>query len=326
VSALLEVSGLSVHVPAPRAKSGRIELVADVGFAVEKGGTLGIVGESGSGKTVSVLAILRLIDGATTTGTARFDGLDLLAVPDSEMRSLRGRRVAMVFQDPSASLNPALRVGDQIGEPLRVHERLGRAARRERAIELLRTVGVPEPEMRVDAWPHQLSGGLKQRAMIAMAIACGPELLVADEPTTALDVTVQAQVIDLLGRLRRERGMGMLLISHDLGLVAETSDHVAVMYAGRVVERGSTRSVLSYPRHPYTAALLASTPTLSGDRAKLRVIEGTVPDITRPPTGCRFHDRCAAARPECTSTVPPWVDDGEGGGHRCLFPLGGARP
>ena len=314
MSPLLEVRDWSVTFQGTR-------VVDQVSFALAPGEALGLVGESGSGKSVTALSLFGLAPGAEVQGSARFEGRELLGRDEEFLRGLRGRKVGFVFQEPQSALNPALRVGEQVAESLRVHQRLGRAARRARAVELLRRVGVPAPEARVDAWPHELSGGLRQRALIASALACGPSLLVADEPTTALDVTVQAQVLDLLGRLRREDGLAVLLISHDLGLVAEFCDSLAVTYAGRVVEAGPAAQVLAAPRHPYTRALLKSAPR-AGLEA-LQEIPGQVPDPTRPPPGCRFHPRCAKAEARCAAEAPPETVDGARR-HRCHFPEGGA--
>ncbi len=318
MSAVLLVEDLSVSF-------GGVRVVDGVSFQVPVGGTVGVVGESGSGKSVTALAILRLLSGAEVTGRAYFEGADLARLPEATMRALRGARLAMVFQDPMTSLNPGLRIGEQIGEPLRVHSGATKAQALREAERLLGEVGVPEPSERVHAYPHELSGGLRQRAVIAMALACGPNLLLADEPTTALDVTVQAQVMEVLVRLQRERQMGLLLISHDLGLVAERCETVVVMYAGQVVEQGRARDVLRSPRHPYTRGLLSSLPPLSGARARLTEIPGVVPDPREPLAGCRFAARCALAQPRCRAAKVEWTGTGPDSGVRCHFPLEGAR-
>jgi peptide/nickel transport system ATP-binding protein len=318
VSALLSVDGLSVSF-------GGARVVDGVSFQVPAGGTVGVVGESGSGKSVTALAILRLLSGAEVRGRVDFEGADLLRLPDAAMRGLRGARLAMVFQDPMTSLNPALRVGEQIGEALRVHQGATKAQALREAERLLAEVGVPEPGERVHAYPHELSGGLRQRAVIAMALACGPQLLLADEPTTALDVTVQAQVMEVLSRLQRERQMGLVLISHDLGLVAERCETVVVMYAGQVVEQGLAKDVLRAPRHPYTKGLLESLPPLAGPRARLTEIPGVVPDPKERIAGCRFASRCAAAQARCREQAVEWTATGANAGVRCHFPLEGAR-
>jgi peptide/nickel transport system ATP-binding protein len=237
-------------------------------------------------------------------GSIRFDGRDLLALDDNAMRDLRGNRLAMIFQEPMTSLNPAFTIGDQIMEGLLRHKRLSKAEAREQTIEMLRKVRIPAPEKRVDDYPHQLSGGMRQRAMIAMALACGPELLIADEPTTALDVTVQAQILDLLRDLQRDLGTAILLISHDMGVIAEMADHVAVMYAGRVVEQGPVAQLFDVPQHPYTIGLLGSIPRLDQTKERLASIEGSVPDPLDPPTGCRFNPRCPFADTQCRMAAP----------------------
>ena len=317
-------SGLRSHYERsePRAAGSGLRAVDDVSFAVPRGRTVGMVGESGSGKSVTALSLLGLLDARTASvaGRARLGPDDLLAMDAAALRSVRGRRVGMVFQDPAASLDPFWRVGSQIAEAIRLHERVSRAEARARALALLREVGIPAPEERLDAYPHQLSGGMRQRVMIAIALACRPELVIADEPTTALDVTIQAQILELLGRLRRERGTSLLLITHDLGLVAESCDDVVVLYAGRVVERGPAAEVLRAPLHPYTAGLLASTPVPGSGAGRLTEIPGTVPDLRALPAGCRFRDRCPGAQARCADEEPALVAIGTRA-HRCHFPL-----
>jgi len=312
MSALLEVKGLTVRF---ETKRGALTAAEDVSFSVPAGGTVGVVGESGSGKSVSVLSLLGLLPSAKVTGTATLDGRPLIGATEAELTKLRGDRVAMIFQDPMTSLDPSWRVGDQVAEPLRLHRGLDAKAARAKAVALLEAVGLPSPAELARAYPHHLSGGQRQRVMIAAALACEPALLIADEPTTALDVTVQAQVMELLARLQRERKMGLVLISHDLGLVSEVCEELVVMYAGQVVERGPTKRLLTAPRHPYVAGLLASTPTLEGS-GRLKEIPGTVPDLRQPLPGCRFAERCPQAQPECTKNPIPLADD-----VRCIFPL-----
>ena len=301
---LLEVRDLCTHF---FTDDGVVRAVDGVSYRLSAGETLAVVGESGSGKSVTSLSILRLVPsppGRIVGGSIRFRGRDLLSLPESEMRAIRGREISMIFQEPMTSLNPVHTCGDQIAEVVRLHEKLGKAEARARAIAMLRLVGIPSPETRVDEYPHQMSGGMRQRIMIAMALVCRPAVLIADEPTTALDVTIQAQILDLLQRLRSEFGMAVLLITHDLGVVAETADRVAVMYAGQVVEQGDVRTVFRATRHPYTAGLLASLPRLGGQAGRLRVIPGTVPDPAAFPSGCRFHPRCPIALERCRREVP----------------------
>ena len=316
---LLEVDDLLTVFETP---AGRVHAVDGVSFRLNKGGTLGIVGESGCGKSVMSLSLMRLLPsppGRIERGRIVFEGRDLRALPEPEMRALRGKSLSMIFQEPMTSLNPVYTVGRQIGEVLELHERLSAKAARERSIELLRQVGIPAPEERVDAYPHELSGGMRQRVMIAMAIACRPKLLIADEPTTALDVTIQAQILDLLARLREELHMSIMLITHDLGVVAEFCDEVMVMYAGRVVEHASAGELFARPLHPYTRGLLASVPGAQpvvddpsdqgagAPRRHLPTIEGMVPDLTRLPRGCRFQDRCSDREDVCMREDPPLV-------------------
>ncbi|MFM7232821.1 MAG: ABC transporter ATP-binding protein [bacterium] len=315
---LLEVRDLQTHF---FTDDGLVRAVDGVSYALAPGETLAVVGESGSGKSVTSLSILRLVPdppGRIVGGSIRFKGRELLTLSDSEMRAVRGKEISMIFQEPMTSLNPVHTCGDQIAEVVRLHEGLDRAAARERAIEMLRLVGIPAPEVRVDEFPHQMSGGMRQRVMIAMALACRPALLIADEPTTALDVTIQAQILELLQRLRRELGMAVLLITHDLGVVAETADRVAVMYAGQVVEYSTVRETFRTPRHPYTAGLLASLPKLGEESDRLRVIPGQVPDPARFPSGCRFHPRCPVALDRCRREAPELRDLGNGHLVRCF--------
>jgi peptide/nickel transport system ATP-binding protein len=299
---------------------GPLRAVDGVSFSLAEGGTLGIVGESGCGKSVMSLSIMGLVPsppGRIERGEIVFEGRNLRPLAEREVRALRGRRIAMIFQEPMTALNPVYRIGEQIGEALRLHRGMNRAAAHARAIELLELVGIPAPAERVGAYPHELSGGMRQRVMIAMAISCGPKLLIADEPTTALDVTIQAQIMDLLARLRGELGMGIILVTHDLGVVAEFVDEVLVMYAGKVVEHAPTSALFERPLHPYTRGLLASVPGVareSGERRRLPTIRGVVPDLLRLPEGCRFRDRCDVAVDRCAREEPPLV--GISGGRR----------
>jgi peptide/nickel transport system ATP-binding protein/oligopeptide transport system ATP-binding protein len=296
--------------------------VDGVGFTVDAGETIAIVGESGSGKSVTALSIMRLLPqrvGSITGGSIRLGDRELTKLPEDEMRGVRGKEIGMIFQEPMTSLNPVHTVGAQIAEVLIEHEGLSGAEARERAITLLETVGIPEPTQRVDSFPHEMSGGMRQRAMIAMALACRPSLLIADEPTTALDVTIQAQILDLMEELQAELGMAIIFITHDLGVVAQMARRVVVMYAGQVVESGSVDQIFSRPRMPYTAGLIASIPrlgsTVRGQR--LRTIPGHAPSLTDRPSGCRFAPRCEHAEAECREAVPPLEQVTDGHDVRC---------
>jgi oligopeptide/dipeptide ABC transporter ATP-binding protein len=322
---LLSIVDLSI---AFRTGGGVVRAVDGVTYDVRRGETLAVVGESGSGKTVTALGILRLLampPAEVTSGAILLDGEDILAVSENRLRQIRGNDVAMIFQEPMTSLNPVFTVGSQIGEVLELHRGLTSEEAREESLRLLRLVRIPAPEQRIDEYPHQLSGGMRQRVMIAMALACAPKLLIADEPTTALDVTVQAQILDLVRSLQARLGMSVLLITHDLGVVAETAHRVVVMYAGRVVERATSRDLFERPRHPYTAGLFRSLPRIDADDERLEPIEGTVPDALHFPPGCRFHPRCPYAMDLCKTTVPelrerrPSGESGEPHASACFF-------
>ncbi len=321
---LLEVADLKVAFTDGR---GRVtEAVAGTSFAIRRAATLGIVGESGSGKSVSALSVMRLLpqDSARVTGSIRFDGTELTALPDRQMRDLRGNRIAMIFQEPMTSLNPSYTVGDQIGETLVRHRGLSKQEAHREAIEMLRRVRIPSPEARVEEYPHKLSGGMRQRVMIAMALACQPALLIADEPTTALDVTIQAQILDLLRTLRDETGTAILLITHDLGVVAEMCDEAVVMYAGEIVERAPVAKLFAAPEHPYTVGLIGSIPRLGEKRAQLNAIAGTVPALDGQLTGCRFAPRCPFAETRCRAETPVLAIVGANHASRCWkAPLAG---
>jgi len=314
---LLEVTDLHTQF---FTRDGVVRAVDGVTFRVAAGETLGIVGESGCGKSVTALSLMRLIPqppGKIVSGSIMFDGQDILKMDDDDVRAIRGHAIAMIFQDPMTSLNPCFTVEYQLTETLRIHEGGSRKALRARAIELLRAVEIPDAEHRLDTYPHQLSGGMSQRVMVAMAIACNPRLLIADEPTTALDVTIQAQMLALLLKLQRERGMGLMLITHDLGVVAELADDILVMYAGRAVEYAAASSIFGTPQHPYTWGLLASMPRLDRERTeRLLPIKGTPPSLINVPPGCPFHPRCAYAELNggASETVVPELHD-VGGGH-----------
>ena len=294
--------------------AGVAKAVDGVSFGIGRGETVGLVGESGSGKSVTSLSILRLVDppGRIESGTIPFDGQDLLKLSKRAMRSIRGARISMIFQEPMTSLNPVFTIGYQIMEAIRLHQKKDGDEAREIAVEMLQRVGIGNPERRVDEYPHQLSGGMKQRAMIAMALVCRPALLIADEPTTALDVTIQAQILDLIRELQKQLGMSVLLITHDLGVVAETADRVAVMYAGRIVEEAEVHELFANPKHPYTTALFRSLPSVTGRKARLEVIPGQVPSPMRFPTGCRFHPRCPLATDRCRNEYPPFEEKAPG--------------
>jgi oligopeptide/dipeptide ABC transporter ATP-binding protein len=316
MTALLDVRDLRVSFPDG---AGRIHPVDGVSFTIERGKTLALVGESGCGKSLTSLALLRLIpppgridDGSSVT----LDGTDLLSLKPDALRAVRGRRIAMIFQDPMTSLNPVFRIGDQITEVMHAHFKMSKQDAREQAVLLLQEVGIPDPDERLRAYPHQLSGGMRQRVMIAIALAGQPELLIADEPTTALDVTVQAQILELLDHLRRTRDMAMLLITHDLGIVAGRADHVAVMYAGQLIETAPTRELFDRPSHPYTQGLFASVPRLSGPVGRLMPIAGTVPPPNAGPGGCRFRPRCPIKHPK-SETMPPMLRAGPEHEMRC---------
>ena len=303
---LLAIEGLKVVFHGERGRA--THAVDTIDLTLMRGATLGIVGESGCGKSVTALAIMGLLSKtAAVSGAVRFDGTDLVNLPQAQIRELRGNRLAMIFQEPMTSLNPSYSIGEQIVESLVEHRGLSRKDARRRAIELLRRVDIPSPEKRIDDYPHRLSGGMRQRAMIAMALACEPELLIADEPTTALDVTVQAQILDLLRELRRAGRVAVILITHDLGIVAEICDAVAVMYAGEVVERAPAAALFERPAHPYTVGLLGSLPRLDHQVAKLAAIEGMVPDMSALPSGCRIAPRCPFADDRCRRERPPVV-------------------
>jgi peptide/nickel transport system ATP-binding protein len=305
MSALIDVSGLKVVFHGDRGRT--MHAVDTVNFDLARGATLGLVGESGCGKSVTALAVMGLLPkgAATVQGHVRFDGVDLVGLSDAQLRDLRGDRLAMIFQEPMTSLNPAYTIGDQIGEVLVRHRGLSQDAAREKTIELLRDVRIPSPESRIDDYPHKLSGGMRQRVMIAMALACDPQLLIADEPTTALDVTIQAQVLELMRTLKEKLGAAIILISHDLGVVAEVCDEVAVMYAGEIVERAPVGELFDNPQHPYTIGLLGSIPRIDVDRERLATIEGTVPSPNNQPAGCRFAPRCPFADQRCRLDPPP---------------------
>jgi peptide/nickel transport system ATP-binding protein len=315
---LIEIENLRVVF---HGDDGRTTYAVDrVDLSVANGATLGLVGESGCGKSVTSLAIMGLLskDSAEVTGSVRFDGFDLLDVPDETLRDLRGNRLAMIFQEPMTSLNPSFTVGEQIIETILRHRGGTRKQAREHAIDLLRRVHIPSPERRVDEYPHRLSGGMRQRVMIAMALACDPMLLIADEPTTALDVTLQAQILDLMRELKAASGAAIILITHDLGVVAEVCDEVAVMYAGEIVERAPVDELFAKPQHPYTVGLLGSIPRLDRQASHLATIEGMVPNMSTPPRGCRFAPRCPFVSDICVEAPPPMVAVSPDHWSRCI--------
>ncbi|HET9327698.1 MAG TPA: ABC transporter ATP-binding protein [Candidatus Eisenbacteria bacterium] len=314
---LLRLEDLKTHF---FTDDGVVRAVDGVSYEIQPGETLAVVGESGSGKSVTALSILRLVPtppGRIVGGRILFKGRDLATVSMPEMRKIRGKEISMIFQEPMTSLNPVYTCGEQIIEAVVLHEKVDRKEARARAIEMLKLVGIPLPEQRVDEYPHQMSGGMRQRVMIAMALACRPSILIADEPTTALDVTIQAQILELLSRLQKELGMAVLLITHDLGVVAETANRVAVMYAGQVVEYCSVGEAFRRPLHPYTAGLLASLPKLGVKKDVLKVIPGNVPNPAHFPRACRFHPRCPIAVDKCRNEDPPVLDFGGGHMSRC---------
>jgi peptide/nickel transport system ATP-binding protein len=315
---LLHIENLKVIFRGDR--GGATHAVDGLDLTIRRGQTLGLVGESGCGKTVTALAVMGLLAKASAevSGRIGFDGADLLSLSDREMRGLRGDRLAMIFQEPMTSLNPSFSIGEQIAETLIHHRGLSRAEARARTIELLRLVKIPSPEQRIDDYPHRLSGGMRQRAMIALALACDPELLIADEPTTALDVTIQAQILALLRDLKASTGVAIILITHDLGVVAEICDHVAVMYAGEIVEYAPVETLFTAPQHPYTIGLLGSIPRLDAKAEELAAIEGRVPSMAELPAGCRFAPRCPFVRERCTQSVPALSDIGPGHRSRCI--------
>jgi dipeptide transport system ATP-binding protein len=321
---LLEIRNLSVEFPTHR---GAFRAVEGIDLTLEAGDILGVVGESGSGKSVTMLAVMGLIPwpGKVRADRMMFDGRDLKTLSDRERRRIVGKDIAMIFQEPTTSLNPCFTVGFQIMETLKVHEGGSRAERRSRTIELLAQVGIPAPETRLSSFPHQLSGGMNQRVMIAMAIACNPRLLIADEPTTALDVTIQAQILELLVRLQRERGMALVLITHDMGVVAETAQRVMVMYAGQEVEAQPAARLFEHPAHPYTAALLEALPERSLDKRRLATIPGVVPGIADRPAGCVFNPRCRFRTERCRSEGPALIA-AQAAAVRCHYPLVDGRP
>jgi oligopeptide/dipeptide ABC transporter ATP-binding protein len=322
MSHLLEVNNLQTNFPT---RAGLVRAVNDVSFYLDRGELLGLVGESGCGKSITALSIMRLISppGKIVGGEISFDDKNLLELSDAEMRAIRGDDIAMIFQDPMTSLNPVYTVGEQIAEALRLHRKLSRKAAHEAAIAAMREVSIPDPSRRVHDYPHQLSGGMRQRVMIAMALACDPKLLIADEPTTALDVTIQAQILELLDGLRKTRELAVLLITHDLGVVAEVADRVAVMYTGKIVEESPVEELFARPKHPYTEGLLRSVPKLTAEdvikKERLATIEGTVPSPTDLPPGCHFTPRCPYRLPRCTEGEIPLYDLADGVQVRCVL-------
>jgi peptide/nickel transport system ATP-binding protein len=314
---LLDIRGLCISIPG---REGARVAVSNVDFEIGRGEVLGLVGESGSGKSLSMMAVMGLLPhGMQASGSIRFNGEELVGASQRRLRALRGRHIAMVFQDPMTALNPVLTIGAQLTEALMLHNRTwSRRQLRARAIELLELVAIPLPERRFDQYPHEFSGGMRQRVVIAIAVANDPELLIADEPTTALDVTIQAQIIEIFDRLRREKGLAIMLITHDLGLVAGLADRVTILYSGRVAERGEIEAVFRRPRHPYTAGLLAAVPSIDTTSDRLHAIEGMPPSLLDRPTGCQFHPRCAYALPICVERDPDfqWFGDSMAACHR----------
>ena len=315
---LLEVNKLKTEF---KVKRGIVNAVNEVSFAVDKGEILAIVGESGSGKSVTSLSVMGLIQkpGRIASGSIKFKGEELIGKSSKEMNLIRGDKISMIFQEPMTSLNPVYRVGDQITESILTHTKMTKKEAKEHAVKMLRLVGIPAPESRVNDYPHQMSGGMRQRVMIAMALACNPELLIADEPTTALDVTIQAQILDLIKKLRDEIGMAVMLITHDLGVVAETADKVVVMYCGRVVEQADVRTLFTTPSHPYTQGLLNSIPRMDQDLDRLYLIKGMVPDPTQLPKGCSFADRCEKCSAKCLEAMPALTEMEDGHKVRCFL-------
>jgi oligopeptide/dipeptide ABC transporter ATP-binding protein len=319
---LLQVKDLQTSFFTPE---GEVRAIDGVSFEIGEGKTLGLVGESGCGKSVTSLSIMRLIPsppGKIVGGEIFYRGRDLLRLNNEAMRRIRGNEISMIFQEPMTSLNPVFTVGNQIGEAIKLHQGLGKRETRQKTIEMLRLVKIADPESRVDSYPHQLSGGMRQRVMIAMALSCNPSLLIADEPTTALDVTIQAQILELIKELQQKiGGMALLLITHDLGVVSEQADNVAIMYAGKIVERSSTRAIFNRPFHPYTVGLLNSLPGIGGLKKKrLDAIPGMVPSPLHLPSGCRFRDRCPRAQEICAQTEPPLEEKEPGHTVACYFP------
>jgi peptide/nickel transport system ATP-binding protein len=317
VGTLLEVDGLRVSFLTPQ---GAVRVLDGVSFSVSPGRLTGLVGESGSGKTVSVLSIMRLLpeNARVTGGSITFDGQDLLRLSEAEMRAIRGARIAMIFQEPMTSLNPVFTIGSQVGEAIRLHQRTNRRETRMRTVEALRMVGIADPERRVNDYPHQLSGGMRQRVMIAMALACNPKLLIADEPTTALDVTIQAQILDLIRDLQSRLGLAVILVTHDLGIVAQYADDVTILYAARVMEQTSAAELFHHPLCPYTKALFAALPGIDGSQRRLQAIPGVVPSAMNPPAGCRFHPRCPIAIEDCSRVNPPLEEKAPGHYVSCI--------
>ena len=319
VGPLLEIRNLKTYFDV---RGGVLKAVDDVSFTIDPGETLGLVGESGCGKSVTAASIMRLIPmppGRIAGGEILLDGIDIVKRPESEMRKIRGKMISMIFQEPMTSLNPVFTVGDQVAEVIGLHEKLSRREIRDRVIEAFRLVRIPAPESRIKEYPHQMSGGMRQRVMIAMALACHPKLMIADEPTTALDVTIQAQILDLMNKLKEETGASILFITHDLGVIAEMAQKVAVMYAGKIMESADVETLFAEPKHPYTVGLMSSIPILGiGKKQKrLSTIAGVVPSLFKLPKGCLFNERCTAVRKECVTMEPPMIDLGNGHIVRC---------
>jgi oligopeptide/dipeptide ABC transporter ATP-binding protein len=314
---LIEVKNLEVQF---EVRGVTLRAVDDVSFNILPGETLGLVGESGCGKSVTAAAIMRLIPqppGKVSAGEVLFDDLDLLRLSEAQMRDIRGNRISMIFQEPMTSLNPVYTVGDQVAEVIQLHQKLSRKEAMEKVVEVFRQVGIPAAEKRVDDHPHKMSGGMRQRVMIAMALACNPRLMIADEPTTALDVTIQAQILDLMNKLKRDTGASILFITHDLGVIAEMAQKVAVMYLGKMVEMASVGSLFDQPRHPYTLGLMSSVPAVSKGKDRLATIPGVVPSLFNIPDGCPYYDRCPDARDVCREKLPDMVEVATGHYVRC---------
>jgi len=316
---LLEIRNLKTYFDV---RGGILKAVDDVSLTIKAGETLGLVGESGCGKSVTGASIMRLVPippGRIAGGEILFEGRDILKLPESEMRKVRGNKISMIFQEPMTSLNPVFTVGDQVAEVIRLHEKLSQRETRERVIETFRLVRIPAPDSRIKEYPHQMSGGMRQRVMIAMALACHPKLMIADEPSTALDVTIQAQILDLMNQLKEETGASILFITHDLGVIAEMAQRVAVMYAGKIMEGADVDTLFSEPKHPYTIGLMSSIPILGigKNQRRLSTIPGVVPSLFKLPKGCLFHDRCSVTLKECDQLEPPMIDLGNNHFVRC---------